>query len=162
MSENTYTLSYRLEGIDSLKQALKGQRIVSLLHPKTQTLSETWALLLRFDSGKVVKVSSIFSPVGGWQEMGSLLFSDGQEISHKEFSEVLIDGFLIEKNVGLCFEDEEVYAEVGIKLVSEDMRELIVMSSVSPGSVSVKSDFFSGDFVPEVRLEDCKELDFSS
>lgn len=168
LKDGRYILHYQTEGIDvaDLKKKIKGLNVIAFSMPKSQSLACVWELRVYFSDRSAIDFSSAFTGVGGWNEIGSLNIKFYDELSMPDgldsdlYVKTKVNDFYISDVEFLIFRAEDVYSECGIIFIDSLKEEIIVMSGVSPGSVTMLTPFDKISFSPEFSYKDYQRLTY--
>ncbi len=147
---------FSFKNFSSLPKILKNG-LVSF-HIKRGLHGRPDAIWLGMSSENVLKINSVVSSVGPWDEIGSLVF----ELVDKD--RINFDLTNIDKKwMNICclkklvFEDNVVIAESGLSIKAKN-SEIIITSSSFPYSVEILAKFLSEDFSPECKIKNYNRI----
>ena len=150
--------------LNKIKEMILGSKMIGYEIPKNQSLSCTWSLRLFFDnSSDVLCCSSDVANADddSWKEYGYLKLDITNEKSlvcrdKFDFTEITPLSFI--KVAKLVNHEDDVVAECGLLLTTEQKKQIVISTAPSPGAVTVKAEFYDGKYNPESFLEDLNEL----
>jgi hypothetical protein len=157
-------LKFQCEGKsrEQINETLLGSQITAYLMPDEHTFETAWLFYLFFSNGCLIEFSSACTEIGNWREIGSLnlrfdqdKFLD-QKGERKLFAKNGIEIFYVNSIECLTFEDADVYAECGIVFCDSFGQEIIVAAGPTPGSISIRAPFSTGEFKPEFSMTEYK------
>lgn len=145
------TLKFELEGCDSvnslshmLYEGIKGFAIESAQHGRPTSL---W---LFCSDQRVVKIQSLVTTVGPWDEVGTLRIKClvPSDVTPNVVS--LAPAWSDIRSVRrLILDENDFSAESGLSLVNRIGEELLVLPGAFPYTVEILAPFFVSDFQPE-------------
>ncbi|RUO62271.1 hypothetical protein [Pseudidiomarina insulisalsae] len=146
--------------MDKIAQFILCSKLIGFEIPKSQNLTCTWSLRMFFeDRTDVLCCSSDVSTSGsgGWQEYGYLKLNivDESELdSRDKFNFCALEPIVFSQVAKLVNEEDDVSAECGLLLTTDDGKQVLISTAPAPGAVTVKAEFNSGEYDPEILLED--------
>ncbi|WP_039033504.1 MULTISPECIES: hypothetical protein [unclassified Shewanella] len=143
--------------LNIIKHILLNNRVIGYGVPTSQNLSCAWIFNLYFEGfDKTLSFSSDVASSTGWKEYGYLRMDLKPVESNKELiTYVAIEPIDISSLDILINEEDDIIAECGLILIGENKRWVVISTSPAPGAVSVKADFNTVGYKPEILLEQC-------
>ena len=145
-------------------ELILGSKLIGFEIPINQSLSCTWSLRLFFETcSDVLCCSSDVASAGdgGWQEYGYLKLAITKENSlgsRDKFNFTEIKPIVFTKVSKLVNNEDDVVAECGLLLTTEQQKQVLISTSPSPGAITVEAEFYDGEYDPEILIEDLSEL----
>ena len=150
--------------LNKIIDLILGSQLIGFEIPKNQSLSCTWSLRLFFENcSDVLCCSSDVASAGdgSWQEYGYLklditdehLLGSRDKFNFREITPVEITN--ISKLVN---NEDDVVAECGLLMTTEEGQQDVISTAPSPGAVTVKAEFYDGEYESEIPLENLNEL----
>lgn len=130
--------------------------------PAGHTLEEAWRFVLIFDGDIGIEFSSACTQILDWEEIGSLnikfMSSVSTYLGMTEFENrgIICPPLSVRGIEKIIYEDAEVRTECGIAILSLNEPEIVIMTGVAPGSVTISAVFSKDKFEPEFSLPLCK------
>ncbi|MCB4434618.1 hypothetical protein LHL20_00010 [Alteromonas sp. McT4-15] len=154
------------QGIKKITELVLGSKLVGFEIPKSQSLTCTWSLRLFFelkDNSIVLCCSSDVesSDSKSWQEYGYLKLEIIEEklLSNRDkFNFCKLKPISFSKVFMLVNEEDDVVAECGLLLTNDQDEQVLISTSPAPGAISVKAEFYDGEYEPEVFIDDLRVL----
>lgn len=149
--------------LSEIIELILGSKLIGFEIPKNQSLSCTWSLRLFFEScSDVLCCSSDVASAGdgSWQEYGYLKLDITDENSlgsRDKFNFKEITPIAFTKVSKLVSNEDDVVAECGLLITTEQEKQVLISTAPSPGAVTVKAEFYDGEYDPEILLEDLSE-----
>jgi hypothetical protein len=149
--------------LSKIIELILGSKLIGFEIPKNQSLSCTWSLRLFFEnSSDVLCCSSDVASAGdgGWQEYGYLKLdiTDENSLSSRDkFDFRGISPITLTRVSKLVNNEDDVLAECGLLIITEQETQVLITTAPSPGAVSVKAEFYDGEYDPEVLFENLRE-----
>lgn len=146
---------------NSIQAKLEGLTLIAYQIPNQQSLACTWCLRLMADNGCVVTLSSKTGDLDGWQEVGFIKVSIGENRFSGSDSSSLesIESFEINSAKLISYECDEYYSECGILLFNKQGLSITIITSPAPGAVSVDAYFNKSTFSPEFKINECSIIE---
>jgi hypothetical protein len=151
---------------DSVKN-LEISTIKSLAVPSGQSLAQVWTLLLRLEPEGYLVCSAIPRDLGNWQEAGSLKLIFFKNLP-AEYIDVPwniteLEKFEVESVEKLVISEGNVGLECGLIFNAKTGRQLWIVCSPAPGSVSVSLPLSGRTlFKPEFPFADYEHYPINS
>ncbi|SUI78374.1 hypothetical protein [Shewanella baltica] len=145
--------------LDVIKHTLLNNRVIGYSVPTSQNLSCTWMFNIYFEGlDKTLSFSSEVASSTGWKEYGYLRV-DFKPIEYNKdvLTYTAIEPIDISSLDVLVNEEDDVVAECGLILLGKNKREIIISTAPAPGAVSIRSDFSSLGYTPEILFEQCSK-----
>jgi hypothetical protein len=141
---------------------LVGTEIKSAAIPEGHSLTATWLLLLELD-GHWLECSAVPRDLGDWQEAGSLrlrlLRQLAPELRSVTWTIAPLSDFQISGVEKLVINDGEFQLESGLVFRSQMDKELWVVCSSAPGSMSVMLPLLGAHgFEPEYPIDEYERV----
>ena len=153
-------------GIRVITELVLGSKLVGFEISKSQSLTCTWSLRLFFELKDNITVLYCSSDVESsdsksWQEYGYLKLEIIEEklLSNRDkFNFCKLNPISFSKAFILVNEEDDVAAECGLLLTNEQDEQFLISTSPAPGAISVKAEFYDGEYEPEIFIDDLKVL----
>lgn len=144
-------IKFELEGCDSMDTlslmlygGLKGYATESAQHGRPVSL---WLFL---SDGRVVKIQSLVTTVGPWDEVGTLrvkcLKPGDVSVTAVTLAPTWADISSVKR---LVLEEKDFSAESGLSIRNRIGEEMLVLPGAFPYTVEISAPFYMGDFQPE-------------
>lgn len=150
--------------LNKIIELILGSRLIGFEIPKNQSLSCTWSLRLFFENCcDVLCCSSDVASCGdgSWQEYGYLKLDITDENllgSRDKFNFREITPVAFTKISKLVNNEDDVVAECGLIMTTEKEQQVVISTAPAPGAVTIKAEFYDGEYDPEIPFEDLNEL----
>jgi hypothetical protein len=149
-------INFDLVGIDSLSGLLcDGFSGYAVARSEVGRLR---SLYLFIADGTVLRVQSKVTEVGGWREVGTMVFE--HPIKAEEARPAMVPLapawtkiVALEK---LILGEDTLVAECGIAIRNESNEQLLILPGAFPHTVEIIAPFYEGDFQPEYDLGEYK------
>ncbi|CAB0150933.1 hypothetical protein PSI9734_01372 [Pseudidiomarina piscicola] len=149
--------------LNKIIELLLGSKLIGFEIPKNQSLSCTWSLRLFFENcSDVLCCSSDVASAGNgdWQEYGFLKLDITDESSlgsRDKFNFREITPIAFTKVSKLVNNEDDVVAECGLLMTTEEEKQVVISTAPAPGAVTVKAEFYDGEYDPEILFEDLQQ-----
>lgn len=150
--------------LNKIIELILGSPLIGFEIPKNQSLSCTWSLRLFFENcNEVLCCSSDVESAGdgSWREYGYLKLDITDENllgSRDKFNFREITPITFTKISKLVNNEDDVIAECGLLMITEEEKQVVISTAPAPGAVTVKAEFYDGEYDPEIPFEDLNEL----
>lgn len=141
-------------GFDSLFKHLNSGLLGYFANPEQiGGMSNIWLFLA---NGEVIKIYSEMNSLGGWEEVGSLIFQAVNAEDNNDFVLEMIALPLSWRNIAainkMIVLEEDFRIESGLKIKAENGDEFIIVCGAGVYTIQISAPFFSAEFKPEYDL----------
>ncbi len=146
-----YLLDFHYYGIteSTFINSILNSKHIRIKIPENHGLDQTWYLCLYLSDGSKYVLDSMTTGVGGWDEVGSLRVTKQEEVANISYTEVDIASFETNSVQRIIYSTESVRAEVGLRLVDEVGKSILICAGVSAGSLTLSIPKNQKQYNPE-------------
>jgi hypothetical protein len=150
-------LSFDVDGIESLMNLLrKGFIGYSTNAEQHGGLTTLWLFLC---DQTVLKIYSSMTDVGGWDEVGTLVFRLAtKEDTYPKMKPLGIAWSHIFSIKKLVLDETRFSAESGLVIKNNRDEELTVICGANVYTIQIEAPFFTGNFQPEYEIDAYKRI----
>lgn len=144
--------------LDIIINILLSNRVIGYAVPISQNLSCAWIFNIYFEGfDKTLSFSSQVTSSIGWKEYGYLSVDlNPIEYNKEVLKYTAIKPMDISSLDILMNEEDDVISECGLILRDRNNREIVISTAPPPGAVSIRADFNTLGYNPEILFEQCR------
>ncbi|MEI8603208.1 hypothetical protein P4S55_22235 [Shewanella sp. PP-Sp27a-2] len=144
--------------LDIISHILLSNRVIGYAVPISQNLSCAWIFNIYFEGfDKTLSFSSKVTSSTGWKEYGYLRVDlNPIECNKDVLKYTAIEPMNISSLDILINEEDDVISECGLILRDRNNREIVISTAPAPSAVSIRADFNTLGYKPEILFEQCR------
>lgn len=153
--------AFDIEGFGdlSLPDVFRGVAIEQVAIPVGHSFTAAWLVLFSLSSGMLIELCSICNDLGDWREVGSLrlrlISGNVHDAPGVEWVSHNVGHFIVDELEKIGYGEADFHTDCGLRLVSSEGAEVLVVAGPAPGSVSVKLPNSLGNFITEFPIDEC-------